>query len=51
MNIAIKALSLDLIDDFLYFFDEIAFTDNPEWSGCYCVFYHHNGDEEGLLAQ
>jgi len=43
MTITIKALSPELLDDFLFFFDNIAFTDNPDWSKCYCHFYHFNG--------
>jgi ribosomal protein S18 acetylase RimI-like enzyme len=42
MNITIKPLSEALIPDFLNFFDNIAFTDNPEWSGCYCYYYHES---------
>ena len=37
-GIVIKRLSPNLLDDFLYFFDDIAFRDNPEWSHCYCRF-------------
>jgi hypothetical protein len=43
MNIEIKALEPPLIDDFLYFFDEIGFADNPNWSSCYCQYYHFDG--------
>ncbi|MEJ2248848.1 MAG: GNAT family N-acetyltransferase [Candidatus Lokiarchaeota archaeon] len=43
MDIGIKALEPDLIDDFLYFFDEIGFVDNPDWSDCYCQYYHFDG--------
>ena len=32
MEIIVKPLSIDLLDDFLYYFDNIGFTDNPEWS-------------------
>jgi len=40
MEISVKPLSSKLIEDFLNFFDNIAFTDNPDWSKCYCQFYH-----------
>jgi GNAT superfamily N-acetyltransferase len=40
MNIIIKPLSEALIPDFLHFFDQIAFTDNPGWSACYCHYYY-----------
>lgn len=42
MNIEIKRLSPELTDDYLDYFDNIAFADNPEWSGCYCVWFHWN---------
>ena len=40
MNIEIKKLTPDLLDDWLAFFDNTAFTDNDEWCGCYCMCYH-----------
>ena len=43
MTITIKALTPKLLDDFLFFFDNLAFTDNPDWAKCYCHFYHFNG--------
>src|SRR5215831_8047809 len=36
----IKELTPELRDDFLYFFDKVAFADNPDWSDCYCSLYH-----------
>ncbi len=44
MNIVIKKLTPDLTVDYLDFFDNRAFTDNREWSACYCVFYHWNDE-------
>ena len=41
MNLDIKPLSADRMDDFLAFFDDEAFADNPDWAGCYCQFYHY----------
>lgn len=38
--IVVKELSPSLIDDWLLFFDQIAFADNPDWSDCYCSLYH-----------
>ncbi|MFX0180999.1 MAG: GNAT family N-acetyltransferase, partial [Candidatus Hodarchaeota archaeon] len=46
MDIIIKALQPDLIDDFLNFFDNIGFVDNPDWAGCYCQFYHVEGSRK-----
>lgn len=42
MNIEIKILAPELINDYIDFFENIAFSDNPEWGGCYCVWYHWN---------
>jgi ribosomal protein S18 acetylase RimI-like enzyme len=40
VKIQIKPFSAVLLKDFLYFFDRVAFTDNPDWAGCYCYYYH-----------
>lgn len=40
MNLEIKKLSAGLLEDWLHFFDSIAFSDNDEWAGCYCMCYH-----------
>lgn len=40
MDIEIRKLSLELLDDWLEFFDNPDFCDNDEWSGCYCTYYH-----------
>ena len=45
MNIEIKPLTPALAEDFLRFFDFSAFSDNPDWAGCYCCFYHF-GEKE-----
>lgn len=41
MNIEIKRLSSELSDDWLNYFDKIAFSDHGDWAFCYCL--------EGLL--
>ncbi|MFX1314854.1 MAG: GNAT family N-acetyltransferase [Promethearchaeota archaeon] len=51
MDIKIKSLSPKLLDDFLYFFDNVAFTDNPDWGVCYCQFYHFNGSNEEWIKR
>ncbi len=38
MEIVIKRLTPAIINDFLSFFDNTAFSDNPDWSFCYCYF-------------
>lgn len=40
MEIIIKYLTSNLVDDFLHFFDNIGFADNPDWASCYCYYYH-----------
>lgn len=50
MDIFIKQLSKNTLDSFLYFFDKVAFSDNPAWDGCYCVFFHHDKDEKDWLS-
>lgn len=42
----IKPLSRNLIDDFLLFFDQMVFSENPHWSKCYCYSYHFTGANE-----
>ena len=44
----IKKLTIDLLDDWLAYFDNVAFADNDEWVGCYCMCYHWN---ETLASQ
>ncbi|HZY46428.1 MAG TPA: GNAT family N-acetyltransferase [Candidatus Bathyarchaeia archaeon] len=39
-NLIVKELTPSLRDDFLFFFDNIAFANNPDWSDCYCSLYH-----------
>ncbi len=39
-TIAIRKMTPDLLPDYLAFFDGPAFTDNPEWSSCFCCFHH-----------
>jgi GNAT superfamily N-acetyltransferase len=43
-NVEVRDLTPELLDDYLKFFDKDAFTDFPEWSGCYCGFYDTPGD-------
>ena len=46
MDFVIRRLGKDTKVDFLRFFDKDAFSDNPEWDGCYCQFYLD--EREGL---
>lgn len=46
--IQIRTLTPDQVDDWLDFFDHRAFTDNPDWGGCYCrcfLFGPADGDD------
>lgn len=45
MEVTIFPLSEERIGDFLQFFDNVAFTDNKEWSDCYCQFYHFDDEQ------
>jgi GNAT superfamily N-acetyltransferase len=40
LDITIHRLTPERLADYLLFFDQDAFADNPAWSGCYCYFYH-----------
>jgi len=46
MDITIKPLSPDLLNDYLFFFDNIVFTENPDWSKCYCYSFHFTGTKK-----
>lgn len=46
MEFTIKPLSPELLDDYLYFFDNAVFAENPEWSKCYCFSYHFVGTND-----
>jgi hypothetical protein len=39
-KIVVREFSPSLRDDFLLFFDIVAFADNLDWSDCYCSAYH-----------
>ena len=45
VNIQVRPLSESLLDDYLHFFDEKAFPDNPRWAFCYCYFPYHDPDK------
>jgi len=44
MNIKIRPLTKDIKDDYLFFFDNIFFEENPDRSICYCYDFHFLGD-------
>src|SRR2546421_10746248 len=44
-ELVVKELTPSLKDDFLHFFDNVAFADNPDWSDCYCSAYHFTNNK------
>ncbi len=46
MEFTIKQLSPKLLNDYLAFFDNVHFSENPDWSICYCFSYHFVGTSE-----
>ena len=40
MELEIRPLTPDLLEDYLDFFDNAAFADHPEWGQCYCLHFH-----------
>lgn len=51
MVVLIRRLTPEIVDDFLYFFDHIAFTDNPDWASCYCYYYHIACDDQEWMSR
>lgn len=41
MQIDIRQLEPNLLDDYLDFFDNVAFTDHQEWAWCDCFSHYH----------
>ena len=44
-QLVVRELTPSLKDDFLHFFDAVAFADNPDWSDCYCSAYHFTNNK------
>ena len=44
-GIQVRPLAENLLGDYLRFFDDKAFTDNPRWAFCYCYFPYHDPDK------
>jgi hypothetical protein len=36
-QLEVRALTPELHDDLMHFFDVIAFADNPHWARCFCA--------------
>jgi ribosomal protein S18 acetylase RimI-like enzyme len=44
-EVQVVALSPERAGDFLRFFDNNAFADNPGWASCYCMYYNFAGSQ------
>ncbi len=42
MKLEIYPLTPERAADYFAFFDNAAFRDHPEWSWCYCTYYHYD---------
>jgi len=53
MGYRVAAADAGRLEDFLSFFDGAAFSDNPDWADCYCLFYHESAEgwEQRTRAQ
>lgn len=40
MQIIIKKLTPEMYEDYLYYFDNVGFSDHEDWSACYCLESH-----------
>ena len=40
MELEIRRLTPEMLDDYLNFFDNVAFADHPDWAQCYCLAFH-----------
>jgi len=49
-HLQIKRLTPEMADDFLRYFDEVAFTDHEEWNACYCLEGHMTQAENDALS-
>lgn len=51
MEIEIKKLTPDMADEYLRYFEEVAFTDHDEWANCYCLESHLPREENEATFQ
>ncbi len=51
MELEIRPLTPERLEDYLAFFDRDAFTDNEHWAGCYCYFNHFPGTQEQWMER
>jgi GNAT superfamily N-acetyltransferase len=51
VEVVVRELTPERLDEYLQFFDREAFTDFPYWAGCYCGFYDTPGEEWDSTAR
>lgn len=49
MELDIRPLTPDMLDDYMDFFDNVAFSDNPSVPKCYCGHFHWNAEYEAMF--
>lgn len=49
MEIRLKKLTPDMPEEYLFYFDKVAFTDHEEWAECYCLESHLSREENEAL--
>jgi ribosomal protein S18 acetylase RimI-like enzyme len=49
--VEIRALTPDLLTDFLRYFEGTAFADNPKWRSCYCQFLYVDHSKVKWMAR
>ena len=42
-----RILTVENLDELLSFMETEAFSDNPEWRTCYCVFHYLSDNQDG----
>jgi len=45
-EVEVRDLTPESLDDYLRFFDEVAFRDHPAWNSCYCSETHVDASED-----
>lgn len=50
-TLVIKPLTPDLAADYYDFHENRAFSDHPEWSHCYCFWFHMSRAEHQVMAE
>lgn len=51
LDIRIKSLSPELLEDFFTFFEGVEFPEHPHWSACYCYSFHFTGPNENWCME